>query len=293
MMAMEPILAAVLPIVLTALIGFVLQRLGKPVEGETLRFVVVQVGTPALIFSILLKTELSAAMLLDYAGAAVAAMLAFGVIGYLVLGMTNQSQRAFLPSMMFGNTGNLGLPLALYACGPAGLGFAAVYHSVATVGNLTLGQSIAMGSSNWRALATNSSLLAVILGVICMVQHYTLPLWLHNSLEVLSGLSIPLMLLMLGSSLATIQVTALKRAFWLSSLRIGMGIAVGFTLAWTFGFTGVARTVLVLQCATPVAVYNYLFALVGKSDPQGVASLVVVSTVMSVLTIPVLLAFLL
>ena len=290
---MESILAAVLPIVITALIGFVLQRLGRPVEGETLRFIVVQVGTPALIFSALLKTSLSGVMLLNYAGAAMTALVAFAIIGYGVLRMTGQSMRAFLPSMMFGNTGNLGLPLALYACGPAGLGYAAVYHTVAAVGNFTLGQSIALGSTNWRALATNSSVIAAILGLVCTVFHVTLPLWLHNSLELVSGLAIPLMLLMLGTSLATIQVTSLKRTVGLSALRVGMGIAVGFTLAWAFGFTGVPRAVLVLQCSTPVAVYNYLFALASKTDPQGVASVVVVSTVIFVLTIPVLLAVLL
>jgi predicted permease len=278
---------------LTALIGFVLQRLGRPVEGETLRFIVVQVGTPALIFTALQKTALSGALLFNYAAAAVAALVAFGVIGYGVLRMTGQSMRAYLPSMMFGNTGNLGLPLALYACGPAGLGYAAVFHTVAAVGNFTLGQSIALGSANWRALATNTSVIAAILGLVCAVLHVTLPLWLHNSLELVSGLAIPLMLLMLGTALATIQVTALKRAIGLSALRIGMGIVVGFTLAWAFGFTGMPRAVLVLQCATPVAVYNYLFALVGKTDPQGVASVVVVSTLISVLTIPVLLAILL
>jgi predicted permease len=76
-------------------------------------------------------------------------------------------------------------------------------------------------------------------------------------------------------------------------LRIGMGTGVGLGLAWAFGMTGVPRAIFVLQASMPAAVYNYLFALASRTDPEGVASIVVVSTLISALTIPVLLATLL
>lgn len=290
---MNTILAAVVPIMLMTLIGYLMARVGKPVEGEALQLLVAHIGSPALIFTALLKTNLSGGMLLDYASASLAALAAFGVIGYLALRWSGLSMRTFLPSMMFGNTGNLGLPLALYACGPVGLGYAAVFHTVAAVGNVTLGQAIASGSTRWQSVVTSPMLIAAILGLAATVLQIALPPWLNNTLELISSLAIPLMLLMLGTSLATIHVAAIRRAVGLSVLRVGMGIAVGFLLAWAFGFTGVSRAVLVLQCAMPVAVINYLFALISKTDPQGVASIVVVSTIISVLTIPLLLAILL
>jgi predicted permease len=290
---METILAAVAPIVLMTLIGFAMARLGKPIEGETLRFLVVQIGSPALIFTALLKTHIAGGALLDYVGATAISLACFGVIGFCVLRAAGLPLRTFLPSMMCANTGNLGLPLALYACGPVGLGYAAVIHSVSAVSNFTVGQSIALGSANWKSLVTSPTLIAAICGLVGVVLHVSLPQWLHNSLELVSGLTIPLMLLMLGTSLATIRVSSLGRAAALAVLRIGMGMAVGFALARLFHFSGVPRAVFVLQCSMPVAVYNYLFALMGKTDPAGVASLVVVSTLMSVVTIPILLALLL
>jgi predicted permease len=290
---METILAAVVPVMVVTLIGFVLARCGKPVEGESLRFVITQIGSPILIFTALQKTSFSGALLASYAGAAAVAVAAFGAIGYLVLRAFRVSIRAFLPSMMFGNTGNLGLPLSLYAFGAAGLGHAAVVHTVAAVGNFTIGQSIAMGKANFKALVTHPALIAAVLGVLAAVSHTTLPRWLHNTLELVANLSIPLMVLMLGTSLATIRVTALRRALWLSALRIGMGMAVGFAVAWAFDLSGVARAVLVLQCSMPAAVFNYLFAMVSRTDPEGVAGVVVVSTLVSVVTIPALLAILL
>ena len=69
-----------------------------------------------------------------------------------------------------------------------------------------------------------------------------------------------------------------------------MGTVAGFVLASAFGFTGPERVAFVLQCAMPVAVYNYLFAQMYNNDPEDVASLVIVSTVLSVVTTPILLA---
>jgi predicted permease len=289
----EIVFAAVVPVMLITLLGYVLARLGKPVQGEILHLLVVQIGSPALIFTALLKNQLTGTALLGYAGAATVAMALFGVIGWCLLRLNALSVRAFLPSMMFGNTGNLGLPLALYAAGPTGLGFAAVLHTVNAVGNFTLGQAIAIGRTDWKAVVTSPALLAALLALAVGQFHVTLPVWLMNTLQLPADLTIPLMVLMLGTSLATIEVQSLGRTLALSALRIGMGIAVGFALAWIFGMSGVPRAMFILQLSMPVAVYNYMFALVSRTDPEGVASVVIVSTLMAVLTIPLLLAVLL
>ena len=131
---------------------------------------------------------------------------------------------------------------------------------------------------------------AVALGLGAAYSRLPMPAWLSNTLSMLSSLTIPLMLLMLGTSLAKIRVTAFPRSAALSVLRIGMGSIAGFTIASLFGFSGPERIAFILQCAMPVAVYNYLFAQMYNNDPEDVASLVVVSTVLSVFTTPLLLA---
>lgn len=101
------------------------------------------------------------------------------------------------------------------------------------------------------------------------------------------------MLLMLGSSLGLLRVASLRRAFLVSVIRIAMGASVGLAVAALFGMSGAMRAVLVLQCANPVAVYNYLFAQRWNNQPEEVAGVVVISTLLSTLTIPLLLAWLL
>ena len=290
---MEPILAAVVPVMLMSLLGFVLARLGRPVQSDILHFLVVHIGSPALIFTALQKNDLTGTVLLDYVAASIAALALCGLLGWGLLRLNALSVRAFLPSLMFGNTGNLGLPLALYACGPVGLGYAAVVHTVSAVGNFTLGQSIAAGRTDWKAVVSSPALLAAVLGLAVGQLHVKLPLWLTNTLELPASITIPLMLLMLGTSLATIEVRSLGRTLALSALRIGLGVGVAYVVALAFGMTGVLRAMFILQFSMPVAVYNYLFALVSRTDPEGVASVVVVSTLLSVLTIPLLLAILL
>ena len=71
-----------------------------------------------------------------------------------------------------------------------------------------------------------------------------------------------------------------------------MGAVAGFALASLFGFSGAERIAFVLQCTMPVAVYNYLFAQMYNNNPEDVASLVIVSTVLSVATTPLVLAVL-
>jgi predicted permease len=289
---MEAVFAAVVPVMLTILLGYGMARAGRPVQGELIRFLVVQIGSPTLIFTALLSTDLAGGMLLSLVSASVAALAIFGAVGWLLLKLLGWPARSFLPALMFSNSGNLGLPLALYAYGPAGLGYAAVINTINLVGNFTVGQSIAVGRTDLRGIARSPSVYAAAIGLLFASLHLHLPVWLKNTLQMPAQMTIPLLLLMLGTSLATIRITALGRTLTLAALRIGMGAAVGVALAAAFHLSGVPRSVLILQLAMPAAVYNYLFALAGKTDPQGVASVVVASTLMAAVAIPVLLAVL-
>ena len=289
---MHVILPAVVPVLVTVLVGYGLAKAQKPFDAKTVGFIVGTIGTPVLIFSNLSGLPTIPPEMIGVALATVLSILVFLAIGAGVLRMAGLGFRAFLPSLAFPNTGNLGLPLALYAFGEEGLSFAIVMFALHSVSNFTLGQTIAAGRGEWRTALTSPVVPAAFLGVACAELQVPLPLWFNNTLEILAGLTIPLMLLMLGTSLARIEVTAFGRAAALGALRLGMGTAVGFLLADLFAFQGAARAAFVLQCSMPVAIYNYFFAQMYNNAPEDVASLVVVSTLMSVVTVPVLLAVL-
>jgi predicted permease len=286
---MQVILAAVVPVLILVLIGYGIARAGKPFDAKTVTFLVGTVGTPVLVFTNLAKSDLTGEAIGAMMLATMLAAASFLVIGAVVLKAAGLSLRTFLPSLSFPNNGNLGLPLALYAFGQDGLNYAIAFFAVISVCNHTIGQSISAGRGHWRAVVNSPIVYAALLGLFWAFVAWPLPVWADNTLTLLSGLTIPLLLIMLGTSLAKIPVTSFPRATLLSVVRLTVGTAVGFGLADLLGFTGAERGAFILQCAMPVAVYNYVYSQIYNTGPGEVASLVVISTVMSVVTIPLLL----
>lgn len=287
-----PILAAVLPVLAVAAIGFLWVRSGQTFENSTLTPLVVHIGTPCLIIATFTKTTIPPDSFAVMALASVAAISCFGLAGAAILAASGFRVRTFLPALTFPNNGNLGLPLALYAFGQEGLGYAIVFYAICMVGQFTVGQAIAAGVPNWRGIARMPLIYSVVLGGALSVWQLPLPDWLSHAVSLIGGMTIPLMLLMLGASLARLPVEAMGRVALLAAFRIGLGVAVGVLVAFVFGLGDVARSVLILQCAMPPAVYNYLFAQRWNNQPEEVASLVVIATSVSTFSVPVLLHFL-
>jgi hypothetical protein len=134
---------------------------------------------------------------------------------------------------------------------------------------------------------------ATLLGALFLWQGWQTPLWLTNTLDLAGQMAIPLMLITLGVAVARLHPKGLVTALWLSLLKLAVTTAVAWAVGRWFGLTGVAFAVLVLQVATPVAVTSYLIAEKYAADAESVAGLVVMSTLVSVVALPLLLAVLL
>ena len=289
----EIILGAVVPVLLVASIGYGWARAGRDFDSQSLTLLVTEIGTPSLVFSTFAKTAIPASAFVASAGATIAILAAFVIAAALILRVLRLPWRTYLPALSFPNTGNLGLPLALYAFGPEGLSYAIVFFTVCSLTNFTAGQAIAAGTVNWRASPRMPSLYAAALGVAVAVLGIALPRWLANTVSLLGSITVPLMLLMLGMSLGRLRVATFPRALLLASLRIGMGAAIAYVITTLFGLQGVAKAALIQQGAMPVAVFNYLFALRWNNQPEEIAGLVVISTLLAVITTPALLVLLL
>ena len=101
------------------------------------------------------------------------------------------------------------------------------------------------------------------------------------------------MLIALGVSLSRLKVADVKRALVLSVLRLGGGFAIGVALATAFDLEGAVRGVLILQCAMPAAVLNYILAARYGREEEAIAGVIVASTAISFATLPVLIWFIL
>lgn len=282
--------AVIAPVFLIALLGYAWARSGRTFDTTMVTTLAVDIGVPCLVIDVLLGTALRVDALAQVAGAALVTVCIVALAALVLLKAARLPRRVYLPALTFGNTGNMGLPLCLFAFGDEGLALAIAYFVVLAVMQFTLGVSVASGGFAARDMARSPVILSVLVAVALMAADVTLPGWLQRSIELLGGMTIPLMLLTLGVSLGSLQVTTLGRSAALAVVRLVLGFAAGYAVAEVLGLEGAARGVVILESSMPVAVINYLFAMRYDNRPEEVAGMVVISTALSFATLPLLLA---
>ncbi len=283
------ILSIIAPVFLIAALGYLWARRGLAFDTVMVTQLTVLLTTPCLVIDTFLRAEISLDAFATMVLATLALYLLLVLSNFLALLGLGWRQRHFLPSLIFGNTGNMGLPLCLFAYGEEGLALGITLFAVSSLLNFTLGLSIAAGSVNPRQMAKTPIFYAVPVAVVIMLTDVSLPSWLAETIRLIGGITIPLMILALGVALARLTIASLGQALVLSALRIGIGTALGFAVAWAFGLEGAERGVLILMAAMPAAVFNYLFAERYSAAGPQVAGVVLVSSLLSVVTTPLLL----
>lgn len=286
------VLQIVAPVGVLAGVGYAWVKAGFEYRMEFVTRLAMTLATPCLIFTALMKTEIDRAALADLLFAAITA---YGLLTLVFWGVTlllKLERRTYLSPLIFGNTGNLGLPLALFAFGQAGLGYAVVIFAVAGIWGFTFGVwLVSQGGSPLRVLK-EPLVAGTLLGALFLWQGWQTPLWLTNSLDLIGQMAIPLMLLTLGVAIARLSPGRLGQAVWLSLLRVVLCLAIGAGVGYAFALEPVAMAVLILQVSTPVAVTTYMLAAKYGADGEAVAGMVIVSTLLSIVTLPLTLAFL-
>lgn len=287
------IFSIIAPVFACAAVGYVWIKRGFDFDTEMITKLVVNVGTPCLVFATLIKARIEPAAFGQMAAATVITLAVFLAVGWAILKLLGWDQRAFLPPVVFANVGNMGLPLCLLAFGEQGLALAISYFAIFVVVLFTVGVAIAAGTARAGDLARMPVLYSVAAALVVMFTGLPVPEWITETTKLLGDLTIPLMLIALGVSLAGLRITNLARSLGLSVLRLGMGFLVGWATAAALGMEGTARGVLILESAMPVAVFSYLFAARYNRQPEEVAGTVVISTALSFFTLPALLWFVL
>ena len=287
------LLSIIAPVFVCAVIGYTWARSGRPFETEMVTNLITTFGVPTLVYVTLVKVEIDLAQLGEMAIATVLFLGISGAGAALALRAFGQPIRSFLPALIFPNTGNMGLPLALFAFGEAGLALGVAYFTVCIIFQFTLGVAVSTGSMNLKNLLRVPTLYATGLAIVMLLTETETPEWIMNTVELLGGMTIPIMLIALGVSLAKLSVHRIKTSMVISLGRLGGGFVVAYGIGTALGFEGIALSVLIMQSTMPVAVFNYLFAQRYNTHPEEVAGSVVISTVLSFATMPALLWFLL
>jgi len=281
------------PVFFLALAGWIWAKARAPFDLDFVTRMSITFSVPCLIFATLVKAEIDADAFRDIA---LASLLAYGLAAIalaIVLSVLRLSLPVWLAPTVFGNTGNVGLPVALFAYGQEGLALAVVIFAVMAILSFTIGIFVVAGAGRPTEALRQPLVYASILGGVFAVTDWPVPEWLLDTLSLAGQIAIPLMLLTLGVAIARLEVKGIGLALLVTVLKLAVTGGAALGTAWWFGLEGPLLGVLVLQLIMPAAVTNYLLAARYDRAPEQVAGLVVVSTVVSLAAIPGALALLL
>ncbi|NJD34927.1 MAG: AEC family transporter [Betaproteobacteria bacterium] len=248
---------------------------------------------PALVFAALASKSFDIAQNLPLLLGATVVVLGTGLLAWPLARLLGVAANTFVPPMMFKNSGNMGLPLAVLAFGEAALPAAVVLFFMENFLHYALGTWMLDHRASLWNLWRVPVIAAALAGLAVSLLHFPLwqPLWLGT--KMLGDVSIPLLLFSLG-----VRLTDSRHADWKISIVGAIasplaGVLVALLFNRLFGIEGRDAAMLILFGALPPAVLNYIFAELYHQEPERVASIVLVGNSASLLIIPLTLAWVL
>ena len=270
-------------------IGYYLGKKNPNINTDFITTFAGNVGTPAMIFYTITTTGVTLSVFTEYFIYALIIIGGFSFIGILFLLLLKKDFISELPPLILPNTGNMGIPICLFAYGTAGLGVASAIASVVILLHFTLGVLLAKKSFSLEILIKNMPIYGIIISVIFLYFEWDVPGYLENTTFLLTYATIFLVLMSLGIALSRLKVVSWAHASILGAVRVIIGPIIGFGLIKFLNLNGFAAGVLLIQSCMPSAVLTYLVGSMysEKKVVDSVASVIVTSTIMSFVTIPI------
>ena len=279
----------IFPVFFVIGIGYYLGKNNPNIDTNFITNFAGNIGTPAMIFYTVTTTGITLTVFIHYFTYALIMIGGFAIIGLILLFFLNKDLSMELPPLILPNTGNMGVPICLFAYGTQGLGVASAIASVIILFHFTLGVFLAKKKFSFDVVLKSPPVYAIIVSVLFLYFKIDTPLFLENTTFLLTYATIFLVLMSLGIALTRFKFS-LKNSIILSLCRVVVGPIIAFIIIYYFELSGFAAGVLLIQSAMPSAILNYLVGSMysPKKIVDSIASTIVVSTLMSFITIPII-----
>lgn len=219
--------------------------------------------------------------------AAVLIVLGSGLLAGILACFSGQNMATFVPPNMFGNTGNMGLPLALFAFGPASLGPAVAMFAATNLAHFTLGIKLIDRRADLLRLLFSPMNLATILGCVLSWQAWHMPAALLAPLKMLGDAAIPLMLFTLGARMIHLPGHVLRTGLLGGITCPVFGLLVAAMISPWLSLNSQQFALMFLYASLPPAVLNFLVAERFNQEPEKVASMVLVGNMLALVFVPI------
>tara|TARA_B100000029_G_scaffold505295_1_gene585745 strand:- start:114 stop:1013 length:900 start_codon:yes stop_codon:yes gene_type:complete len=244
-------------------------------------------GLPAIIFYSLTSTDISMDLFLRFSYYITLYVIIFSLIGLLILKILNKDIYRLLPPLILPNTGNMGMPLCLFAYGKMGLAIATAATSMILVFHFSVNILLASKKFSIKPLLKCIPVYALLISLIFVYYDIPSPKFLENATFLIGYSTIFLVLMSLGIALSKLKVFSFKETLIYSITRVVIGPIVGFGFVKFFNLSGVEAGVMFIQASMPSAVLTYLVSKIysPKKISDSVASTVALSTFLSFFTL--------
>lgn len=275
---------ALVPLLSLILLGAILGRKTDFFDGKALAGLVTTVGIPALLLHSVLSMDMGILGMGALVGITVAWLFVMAMVTALLLTLAGLPVRSYLPALVHPNTGNMGIPVCFALFGPQSLGLAVVISSVIQVSHFTLGIGCLSGRFSIRAMLKNGPVLALIAGAFLLATNIRPPGPVMITLDMLGSITVPIMLMQLGSSIANLRLSGARdmlRPLVFSLYRPLGGLALAWVLLLIWPLSAMEAQVFLIQCAMPVAVMSYVLSVRYQGPSQEIALTIPMSLLVS------------
>ena len=279
----------IFPVFFVVGIGYFLGKKNPKIDTSFITQFGANIGSPAIVLYSVTTTGLTFSVFSEYFFYYFLAIIGFSIIGIIFLIFLKKDIIMELPPFILPNTGNMGLPICLFAYGNEGLGVAGAISSLIILFHFTVGVFLASKKFNFEIILKSPAFYSVLISVLILYFQIPVPNFVVNTTMLLTYATIFLILMSLGIALTRLKVFSFNKALISSIARVILGPVVGLILISLFNLNGIAAGVLLIQCSMPSAILNYLVGSMysPKAVIDSIASTIVVSTILSFITIPI------
>ena len=274
-------------------IGFILGKKNPNFDTSFITTYSGNFGTPALVIFALTAGGVTFQVFKEFFFYALILLSAFGIVGLIFLVLMKKDYIRELPTFILPNTGNMGIPICLFAYGELGMGIAAAISSLVVLLHFTLNIFLAKRAFDFQTIFKSPAFYAIIVTVLFLYFEEPVPQFVMNTVMLLAYGMIVMILMSLGVALTQMKVFSFKDAVITSTGRVIIGPLIGLAVIKLFDLSGVSAGVILIQSSMPSAILCYLVASMysPKVIVDNISSTIVVSTIMSLVTIPITLFF--
>ena len=286
------LLAILFPIFAIVAAGYFYGRKHKP-EMAVANRLNMDVFVPALVFAAMAGKSFDLAVYAPLALGGFLVLVTCGLLAWPVARLFGIQPKTLVPPMLFNNSGNIGLPLAVLAWGENALPAAVILFMVENTLHFSFGARLLDPTTRLLTLWRIPVVFAAIVGLA--VALLKVQVWQPAviAIKMLGDVSVPLLLFSLGVRMTDVSFGEWKLSLGSALLRPLAGMAVAYGAIALLGLHGRDAAMLLVFGALPPAVLNFLFAERYRQEPQRVASIVLVGNMAALIFLPLALALVL